>query len=341
MIVPTNNDRYSPPVFQRIQSNRYFDASRFEKLISGTLQRHHDRLLAVYFAALSYLVLARHYTELLGVDAAIYYRAATAYARGLSPWDALVVSPGGHEYHFAALPPTVLVMLPFTAMNERAFVWLWLALSVGSAFWIVRRLKLQWWWVMFPPLIEGVYVANPQIVLLALLLAGWSLLAALAPMLKIYAVVPLVGERRYGALLLTLGLLAASVLVAPGLWSEYVARNGEISGRIIEEAEGGYSAFGSPEFTLLITAAAGIALLAAVDLSAAGWLAAPAVFPAAQFHLSTMAMPVLARVPNTLLILALAFPARGLSGAAIGLYGAWRCYSVVRARRLRKADPTV
>lgn len=180
---------------------------------------------------------------------------------------------------------------------------------------------------------QGVIVANPQIVLLALLLSGSSLLAAAAPALKIYAIAPLVGERRVKALLITAALLVGSIAVAPGLWAEYLIHSGEISDRLLLEAHGGYSAPGQSA-VLTVATIVGLALLAVVDFRAAGWLAAPAVVPGSQFHLSTMAMPVMARTSNLLLIVLFALPIRGLPSAVVAIYGAWRCYEGMRRRRL-------
>jgi hypothetical protein len=326
--------RYSAAVLHRTDSNRIFDLRRFNELFERTFGSRRDAFLAWTFAVLSYLDLARHDPELFGGDAAIYYRAALAFRSGTSPWDAFVVSPQGHEYHFAALPPTVLALLPFTEINERAFIWLSIFASVGAALWIVRRLGLPWWWLMFPPLLQGVYVANPQIILLALLLAGSSVLGSLAPMLKIYAFAPLIGERRYRALAIAAALMAASWLAAPQLWSEYLARAPEISDRLLIESWGGYTAIGFYSNVLPAVGIVGVVMLALVDFKAAGWLAGPALVPASQLHLSTMAMPVLARGAPMLLIVALAIPIRGVPPAAIGLYGVWRCYNFVRNRRL-------
>lgn len=320
-------------VLRGLTSNKYFDQRRFAGLLEKTFVRRPEPLLASTFAVLSLFDLARHQIELLGVDARTYYRAAMAFKAGTSPWDALVISPVGNDQHFAALPPAVLAFLPFTVVNEQTFVWLGLFLSAGAAIWIVRRLNLAWWWLMFPPLVEGVFSANPQIVLVAMLLAGSSVLGALAPILKIYAFAPLIGERRYRALVIAVALLGASWLVAPQLWSDYLGRAPEISERLMQESWGGYTAFPFYSHALLGVAIVGIVLLAIVDFRAAGWLAGPALVPASQFHLSTMALPVLARGAPTWLIVALAIPVRGVPPAAIGLYGLWRTYEFVRERR--------
>jgi len=315
-------------------SNRFFDRQRFASLVERYLGFRRDRSLPWTFAVLSYLDLASHQTSLLGVDAAIYYRAAAAFTAGTSPWEALVASPNGNEYHFAALPPAVLALVPFTLIREQAFVWLSLFACAAAAVWIVRRLNIAWWWLMFPPVVQGVYAGNPQILLLAFLLGGSSVLASLAPILKIYAFAPLVGERRYRALFLAVALLGVSWLIAPSLWSEYLRGLPEISDRLMRESWGGYTAIPFYSHLLYVAGIVGIVLLVIVDFRSAGWLAGPALVPASQLHLSTMAMPVLARGAPMLLILALAMPVRGVPPAAIGIYGVWRAYGFVRDRRL-------
>jgi hypothetical protein len=292
-----------------------------------------DKLIPALFLTVSLRDLGRHYPEVLGIDARIYVRAAAAFRFGGDPWDAFVSNPAGSHLHFAALPPTVLAFFPLTFLPEKLAVWIVILASVLSAFWIVRTLRLPLWWLLFPPLMEGVFAANPQIILLALLLSGSSVLRALAPMLKIYALAPLVGERWIRALVLAAMFTAASYLIAPDLWHTYFTRGDEITSRLFLESRGGYSAF-SNSLPLLVMAVMGAGLLAICDLPAAGWLVAPAVVPASQFHLSTMAMPVLARQSNLALVVLYSLPVHGLPSAIIAVYGAWRFYIFVRHRWL-------
>ena len=334
--------RIVPGMLVRPLHNRYFDVDRFAELVRRQRWLRPDVALPVLFAAYSVLSLSSHYPETVGVDARIYVRAAAAFLGGGDPWAAFASDPGGTTWHFAALPPTVLAFVPLTYMTENAAVWTMLWLTVFSAYFIVRSLKLPVWWLLFPPLVQGVYVANPQILLLAMLLSGSSVLRALAPMLKIYALAPLVGERWMRALAIAVAMLVGSYLVAPDLWATYFARSGEIAARVFEEAAGGYSATGT-NTALLVATLGGLLALAVVDWRAAGWLAGPALVPASQFHLSTMAMPVLARTQTTLLIALFAIPIRGLPSGIVAVYGTWRAYQVVRARRTgglgRPAEP--
>ena len=322
----------------RLAHNDIFDIDRFARLHARYSWLQPGLLLPAYFFLISFVDLSRHYPQDLGIDARIYYRAAVAFTEGISPWSAFVTNTRGNDLHFASLPPTVLIFQPFAAFPEKLVVWMWILLSVGAAFTIVRRLRLPIWWLAFPPIAEGIFSANPQIVLLALILSGSSALAAIAPLLKIYALAPLVGERRVRALVITLAALIGSVAIAPGLWFDYLAHGEQIAERVLAESHGGYSALGQ---SVALTAATvlGLGLLAVVDFRAAGWLAAPALVPASQFHLSTMALPVLAQTRNLFLILMLATPIRGYPSAAIAIYGVWRCYRFVRARREGSGAP--
>jgi hypothetical protein len=136
------------------------------------------------------------------------------------------------------------------------------------------------------------------------------------------------------ALVVAAAFLGASYLLSPELWSTYFARGGDIASRLLDEAHGGYSAADGTVNMLLVITVVGLGLLALVDLRAAGWLAGPALVPASQFHLSTMAMPILANGPNLALTVLYALPVHRLPSAIIAVYGVWRCYDAVRKRRM-------
>lgn len=291
-----------------------------------------SRALPLIFLIVSVINLGRQFQELLGVDARIYIRAAANLRSGLGPWDAFVADPSGYQLHFTALPPSVAIFTPFTFIPERLAVWLWIWASLLAAGYIVRRLNLPLWWLLFPPLTEGIFTANPQIVLLAFLLSGSTILASLAPVLKIYAIAPLMGERRWSALLLVSALLLLSLAAQTELWGQYLSIAPDIAARNFKESLGGFSAFTFGPW-LAALAFVGLLLLAVADWRAAGWLAAPAVLPVSQFHLSTFAMPVLAERSMPIMAVLFALPIRGLPGAAVAVLGAWSFYGWVRRRR--------
>ena len=70
----------------------------------------------------------------------------------------------------------------------------WLVLTWAAAIWTLRRLRFPLWWLLFPPIAEALCSANPQLVVLALLVTNRRWASAVATGLKVYAFIPLVGE---------------------------------------------------------------------------------------------------------------------------------------------------
>jgi hypothetical protein len=263
-----------------------------------------------------------------GTDAEIYYRAATAWLSGGSPW-AASSTWGGHTYHFYALPPTVLLMAPFTIIPEATFVPGFVALQAVAAIWVVRRLHLPWWWLLFPPISVGIVVGNPSLILMVLLLAPNAIAKAFAPLVKVYAALPLVGEREFHAFGIALLLGLASVGLASGLWLDFFDGAVAREARLMTESSGGFSA---PLFPVVVPLM-GLVLvvLARYDFRAAGWLAPIAIWPASQLHWSTLALPVM--TPLLAVLLAMNIP--GMPPVAIALYTL-----IVLSKRVRRLLPT-
>lgn len=284
-------------------------------------------LLPVWFGLLSagnLLLLGPH---ALGVDARIYVRGAVAWLAGGNPWNA---SAGfdGNVYHYAAFPSTTVLFAPATLVPEDWFVAGWLLLGLGAAVWIVRvRLRMPWWWILFPPLTEGVYSGNPGIVLLAMLLSGNTVVQSFTPPLKLYAGVPLAAQLRMRALLGATIIGAATVFIAPQLWLTFLQDLPAITSRLLAESAGGYAANNWPAvFAATVIA---IAVLAVIDREAAGWLAVPALWPASEFHYAALALPMMTPWLGALLALQI----RGLPSVAILLYVGVRLVQRRAARR--------
>src|ERR1035437_6049323 len=205
--------------------------------------------------------------DTVGIDGRVYYRAAaTRLARG-DPWTAFTTSntwpPSSAFVHFlfTGPPPTVLAFVPFVWIPEDAFVVGWLGLSVAAAVYTTRRLHLPLWWMLFPPLVSGLVVGNPQIVCLALLLSGSTWLQSLAAPMKAYAVIPMVGERQWRALtVLTIGV-AVSVVVFWPLWQTYAADYSKVQDWLMAFPEGGSSATRDPRLFVITAASIGVLLL--------------------------------------------------------------------------------
>ena len=226
----------------------------------------------------------------VGIDARIYYRGVVAWLNGANPWDA-GVSVGGATYHYAGSPVTTVILAPAGLLSEDVFTALWLVLTWVAAIWVLRRVHLPLWWLLFPPISEALFSANPQLIVLGLILADRSWLAAIGTALKVYAFIPLAGEGRWRAIGVAILVNAATILIAPGLWGRYISEFGTISNRLEFESIKGFSAFYYPG--LLAVTAIAIGVLVLRDRRAAGWLAVPALWPASQLHYSTMALPVM------------------------------------------------
>ena len=125
----------------------------------------------------------------LGIDAVDRSQAAAACAAGSDPWEAYAVNEfSGNTYHFSALPPMVVVAVPSRVLPQQLAIATVIVLAAVASVFVVRQLRLPWYWLLFPPIVEGVLSGNPSLPVLALLL---SRLAFMAPLLKIYAFVPI------------------------------------------------------------------------------------------------------------------------------------------------------
>ncbi len=280
--------------------------------------------LAAWFAYWSYERLSFYVRNgvPLGQDIRIYYRAVKAWLSGGDPWSARVFVHGHSAFSYAGSPATTVVLAPSVLLSESQFTVVWLGLTALSAIAIVRWLRLPLWYLLFPPTLEALYSGNPQLVTMALVLAGARgggfVADALAVALKVYALAPLAGERSMRRVTLALTVTLATVVLAPSLWIRYATSFSAISARLAQESANGFSAFYYP--LLLVPAAAAILALWWRDRRAAGWLAVPALWPASEFHYSTFALPVM----TPILAVLLAIPRQQLPPIAIVLDVAWR-----------------
>ncbi len=144
------------------------------------------------------------------------------------------------------------------------------------------------------------------------------LAAATAVAFKVYVVVPLIGERRLLTAVVGTGIAGLTIVVAPGLWGQYLQSFSGVSARLAAESDGGFSAFSTP--LLVIPTGLALLALARLDPRAAGWLVVTALWPATEFHYSTFAMPV----ATPALAAALAVPIPGLPAVAVIGFAAWR-----------------
>lgn len=238
-----------------------------------------------------------NHLDVLGIDGRLYYRASAMWLAGGDPWTAYTATNTwpvtGQYIHFlfTGPPPTVLAFAPFAWIPETPFVVGWFALTVAAAVYTLRRLRLPLWWLLFPPLAQGIMVANPQVVCLALLLCGSDRLRWLAAPMKAYAVIPqVVALRQWRAL----GVLAAagliSVVVFWPLWHQYLSSFQATNTWLLGVTHGGDSAAIQPDLWVLGLVA--IAALAVLSRREAGWLAVPILWPATQYFYATFLLPL-------------------------------------------------
>lgn len=264
-------------------------------------------------------------TQTVGLDARIYYRGSAAWLAGDNPW-AVGAAIGDRPFSYAGLPPTAILLAPFTLLPEDVFVWLAISVSVVAAVVIVRGLRLPFAWIAYPPLLYGVIAANPHVVLMALVVAGGTIGGVLATMIKVVAIPPLAGERRWLSLAVAATILGITVLVAPDAWAAFLAQAGRVADEINAQSGGGVSAWGNPP--LMAATLAALAVLAVLDWRAAGWLAVPALFPTTQYYYAMFALPV-----DPVVAAASALPWPGVPALVTIGYAAVLVVLAVRRRR--------
>ena len=245
--------------------------------------------LPAWFVAIDLLWLAK--PDVLAIDARHYQRAASAWLAGGDPW--AVIEGGAGNY--AAGPHTLLFYAPTSLLPLAVSVAIWMTLGLVASVWLVRRLQLPIWCVLFPPLTHAIWNGNPQTIALALLVLGNSWGAAVAVGLKLYTGLALITRPRT---LILVGIsLAATLPLLP--WQLYLADGLGIGDHLGTAWNG--SAWRFP--ILLLPTLLGLWIL---RRQGAEWYAVPAVWPATQFYYVGMALPAV--VGRPILAAALALP---------------------------------
>lgn len=236
-------------------------------------------LLPLWFLLVSgstFVQLASH--DLLGIDARIYRFAAVQLLSGGNPWTTRYDGVA-----FAGPPPTLLMYLPWSIVPEPAAVLIIILLSVAAGAWAIHRLRLPMWWLLFPPLFEAIIVGNPDAWILALLLVR-NPLAGLAAGFKVYAVIPLVLQRRWPAVAVSVVIAGSSLVLIP----QFLTMAGSVVSSLDDQAAH-LSAWGT--WFVLPT----ILALFALRRRGAEWLVVPALWPATQRHYAAMSLPAVSR----------------------------------------------
>lgn len=218
--------------------------------------------------------------EGLGFDARLYVLATKAWLAGGDPWATSLLG-----INFAAPPPTLLAMLPFTFVPEALLVPLAIVGSFALAVVAIRALGLPLWWLAFWPIVDSALVGNPNIAVLAVLIVASRRLDIFAPFLKLYAMAPLVADRRWRSLVIAvLVMVATAPLLA---WDRWFMSLAEVSGALERTAQT-TSVYGNGPLMVV-----GVVALLALGIRRAGWLAVPVLWPWTQPHYMAMSAPAL------------------------------------------------
>lgn len=203
------------------------------------------------FTAYLFLVVAPQQGT-VGFDAYAYW--------AVDPTDPYVVPPGGLAA-FNYSPPIAWLFGWFGNLEWLTFLWLWLALLVGTIVFLGRRGYRILWLFAFPPVALSLYHGNIDLFIAAAVALGfrypWTwgfvLLTKVTPGVGLlwFAV-----RREWRSLLIALGvtgtIVAVSVAVNPQLWQEWFAflRDAQAGGTV-EQFQ-----IGLPLWARLIAAAA-------------------------------------------------------------------------------------
>jgi hypothetical protein len=232
---------------------------------------------------------------LLGSHAVVYTEAAAAWLGGADPW-----SVGPPIVRFAGPPTMLLPFLPWTLLPPIAIRVGWIVADLAVAWLVLRRLRLPSFWLAFPPLVSAIVLGHPEVVVLGLLLVRGPV-GGLAAMVKPYAALPLVAERRWTALGVAAVVVLATFPILP--WSRFMAELPAIAETLRRQAVGD-SVFGQP--VGMVVAAAALLVLGP---RRALWLATPLLWPSAQPIYKVLSIPAL----SPLIAICWAIPVPGMT----------------------------
>lgn len=258
-------------------------------------------LVPAWFTIISCIRLSSLLPTAPGYDGMLYREATLRWLAGGDPW---ALRAG--DAVFGAPPPTLVAMLPFAALPEPVARIALIALGILASVWLIRRLQLPIWWLAFPPLVDGVYIANPHVFVVPLLILG---AAPVAVVLKAYAAPVLLLQQRWRPLALAAGLALLTAPLVP--WALFIERWPQVNAALASQSGGGgLSALATP---ILIPFALAAAL--ALGRTRLAWWAVPAFWPYTQWYYSSMVLPAV----SPLAAVALAVPVQGATTVAIVL----------------------
>ena len=272
--------------------------------------------LPVWFLAnaIPALILQMQDTSLLYFDARLYLMATRTWLDGGDPW---TVQLAGN--FFAAPPPSLLPLAPLAMLPLDMGVAIIATLVIGASVLTVRMLRLPWWWLLFPPLIQTCFSANVHGLVLPLILLGGG---ALAVFLKAYAVVPMAILGRWRALLVATVGLIATIPILP--WGTYIAEFGTIQARLEQQTD-----IALPTLVLVVAAPVAITAMAVLGRERAAWLAVPALWPSQQYYYASLVIGARSAVAAAIA----AFPIEGA--------GLWALFALAVLEWHRGARPNL
>jgi hypothetical protein len=174
------------------------------------------------------------------------------------------------------------------------------------AIWVFRRLGMGPHWIAFPPMFAAIILGHIEVVVLALLVLRGPL-AGLAAVIKPYAVLPLIADRNWRALVVGAVVLIGTAPFLP--WLRFLQESPLINATLARQ-DVGDSTFGDP-----LLMAIGVIALAALGLRRALWLAVPVLWPYAQPIYKIVSIPALC--PILAIAWALPFPGVTLLGVVV------------------------
>ena len=280
--------------------------------------------LPIWFAVLAVLTFANFAShDVLGIDVRLYRNAALAAFNGGNPW---AIQPDG--YAFAGPPPTLLFYLPTAFVPLSVATVVVMALGLAAAIYAVRALQLPMWWLLFPPLFTALIVGNADALLIGLLLVPGRA-AGLAAVLKVYAVIPLVAQRRWGAIAVALVVSLASLPLLPAFLESL-----ETVTRVLDTQTAGLSAWGT--WFLVPTVLA----LAILRRRGAEWLVVPALWPNTQDHYGAISLPAIHRDRIAAAIIGLNIPlAPAVAVVIMAVRVAWQPRAMAFVHRVGGSAP--
>jgi len=248
--------------------------------------------------------------DAFGGNVQIYDAAAQVWIAGGDPWASPYMTTFGPQA-LVAPPPSLAPYLLTAGLPIGVATWVWVAAGATAAVLVVRALRLQWWWILFPPLVFDVFWGSIDPILLLLLVAGprWA-----AGTLKVTFLPAMIAERAWRDLLIAGLLIAASFAVMP--WGTFLSHLRDLVEPTIVQTNGGTSA---ASFLPL-------ALVTAGALAVLGWrrgwyLFVPALWPLNATGYSVVSMPVLGAMP--VVAAAISIPVSYVGPVAIIALAVW------------------